>query len=84
MLTIIITALVVSLAWFILYAKLDHKYQELKRHKQPRFGVSYLNEYVTGHEWYDGKMVESWPVRVGAMPGFINKASKSKTYTFWF
>lgn len=84
MLTVIITALGVSLLWLILYAKLGHKYLELKRQKQPKFGVSYLNEYVTGHEWYDGEMVESWPVQVSAMPNFINKASKNKTYTFWF
>lgn len=84
MLTVLITALGVSVVWFIFYTKLDRKYQELKRHKQPGFGVSYLNEYVTGHEWCDGKMVESWPVQVDDMPKFINKASKSKTYTFWF
>ena len=84
MLTIIITTLVVSVAWWILYVKLDHKYHELKRQKQPGFGVTYLNKYVTGEEWYNGKMVESWPVRTDSMSGFISTASKSKTYTFWF
>lgn len=84
MLTVIITALVVSLAWFILYAKLDHKYLELKQQKQPRFGVTFLNEYATCHEWYNGKLVERKPVRIDYVAGYVDRASKSTTYTFWF